>query len=128
MHEGVCSKVASVIEICPSCFLLHQKVSYGIHIIVVVLIVITFGVAISIRQVGVNSFKVKCASDVIYLRLPARYTFPIKSIIISTMPPCPLEPGLFIFQSMAPLHLSLWRMEQVSPLSAPSSDESVMNQ
>lgn len=44
-------------------------------------LVITFGVAISIRQVGVNSFKVKCASDVIYLRLPARYTFPIKSIL-----------------------------------------------
>ena len=47
MHDDFCSKVASVTEIWPSYSLLHQTVSYVIHIIVVVLIVITFGVAMS---------------------------------------------------------------------------------
>ena len=46
--RGCLLQVASVIEIWPSCSLLHQTVSYGINIIIVVVIVITFGVAVSL--------------------------------------------------------------------------------
>ena len=55
--RGCLLQVASVIESWPSCSLLHQTVSYGIHIIVVVLFVITFAdVCYLLKTVAAYSF------------------------------------------------------------------------